>query len=108
MTMGKNSLELIRARVMLSLLGLFLGMAITNICAAEARKDLPFAEGHDFASLDAYLKHLADRGPIGVPFYREVAPGQFERQVQMLRPGEKPQRLSRADLAKRYGFPADQ
>jgi hypothetical protein len=27
--------------------------------------------------------------------------------VQMRRPGEKVQRWSRADLAKRYGFPVD-
>ena len=75
--------------------------------SGEPSKNLPYAEGLSFTSLDGYLQHLTERGPIGVPFYREVTPGQFERQVQMRHPGEKAQRWTRAELAKRYGFPVD-
>jgi hypothetical protein len=86
------------------MLSIFLVGVSAPACATELRTNLPYSDGQEFNTLDAYLKYLADRGPIGVPFYREVAPGQFERQLQVQRPGEKTQRLTRAELAKRYGF----
>lgn len=70
---------------------------------AEAPGELPFAQGREFATLDAYLAHLEKRGAYGVPWYREISPGVYEL-VSRRGPGAKPVRLTRAELMQRFGF----
>ncbi len=74
---------------------------------AAPRAGLPYAQGKSFDTLDAYLKHLENLGPIGVPFYREVKPGRYERQLSYRIPGKPVPHQSRDELARKYGF-ADQ
>jgi hypothetical protein len=64
---------------------------------------LPFSQGRDFATLDAYLAHLERRGATGVPWYREVAPGVYELVSGR---GRRPEaaRVTRAELMQRFGF----
>lgn len=64
---------------------------------------LPFAQGQEFATLDAYLAHLEKRGATGVPWYREIAPGVYEL-VARRGPRAAPVRLKRAELMQRFGF----
>lgn len=67
-------------------------------------KSLPFAQGRAFVCLDDYLAHLRERaGPIGQPWYREVAPGLYER-ITTRRPPNPEERVTRASLLERYGF----
>lgn len=58
-----------------------------------------------FATLDAYLAHLKQRGALDMPWWREVQPGVYER-VTTFRPadGQKPERATRAELMRRFGF----
>ncbi len=66
-------------------------------------KDLPFAQGQEFDSLDAYLAFLERRGAMDVPWYREIAPDQYELVSGRGRRGA-PQRYTRAELMQRFGF----
>ena len=93
------------AVIRVAIAGALLALAPVNTQAAEPRSGLPYAQGKSFATLDAYLKHLESLGPIGVPFYRELSPGRYERQTSIRLPGEKPQTQSRAELARQFGFP---
>jgi hypothetical protein len=66
--------------------------------------DLPYAGGHSFDSLDAYLAYLQQyNGPIDLPWWREVTPGIYELQVSLM-PGAAPERATRAELMARFGF----
>lgn len=66
-------------------------------------RDLPFAQGLGFATLDDYLAHLRRRAAAGIPYYSEVAPDLYEPVARRGR-GAAPERLSRADLMLRFGF----
>ena len=63
---------------------------------------LPHARGRRFATLDAYLAHLEQQGGIGLPWWRQVAPGVYQR-VTNLR-SAAPETATRAELMKRFGF----
>ena len=65
--------------------------------------DLPFAQGRTFATLDEYLAFRERRGAADVPWYREVAPGLYELAGRR-GPGARPQRVTRAELMRRFGF----
>ena len=67
-------------------------------------RDLPFAGGMSFTSLDEYLAHLRRRSAHDVPWYREVSPGVYERVVGRGPPGGEPQRHTREALERKYGF----
>lgn len=68
------------------------------------RRNLPFAHGRSFASLDEYLAHLRDRaGPVGQPWYREIRPGVYE-QVTTRVPAGTPEIVTREELMRRFGF----
>ena len=63
----------------------------------------PWARGHDFATLDAYLAYLEQyNGPIDLPWWREVSPGVYEKMVRM--PEGKREIATRAELERRWGF----
>lgn len=63
---------------------------------------LPFSQGQDFTTLDAYLAHLERRGAMDVPWYREVSPGLYELVSGR---GRRPTiRVTRAELMRRFGF----
>lgn len=64
--------------------------------------NLPFAQGHVFATLDAYLKHLERQSGIGLPWWRETRPGMYEL-VKTIR-GATPETATRGELVKRFGF----
>ena len=64
--------------------------------------DLPFADGQTFASLDQYLTHLRKLGASDIPYYEEVEPGVY--QVMAGRAGLQPQRYTREELERRFGF----
>lgn len=68
-------------------------------------KDLPFAQGQAFDSLDAYLAFLERRGAMDVPWYREIGPDLYELVSGRGRRGA-PERVSRAELMQRFGFQA--
>jgi hypothetical protein len=68
------------------------------------RAGLPYARGRSFATLDAYLAFRREQGAIDLPWYKEVAPDVFELQTRM-RPQPEPRRFTRAELARKYGFP---
>lgn len=69
---------------------------------------LPFAQGQEFATLDAYLAHLQQRGAHDVPWYRQIAPGQYELVARGRgKRGTAPVRFTRAELAAKFGFEAD-
>lgn len=65
---------------------------------------LPFSQGRSFASLDDYLAFLQTRGAYDVPWYREIRPGVYEL-VTRRPPGAPPKLFTRAELARKYGFP---
>ena len=64
--------------------------------------NLPYARGRIFDSLDAYLAYLERQGAIDLPWWRQVSPGIYERVRRM--PGARPERATRAELMRRYGF----
>ena len=64
--------------------------------------NLPYARGRTFHSLDGYLAHLERQGAIDLPWWRQVAPGVYERVTN--RPGRAPERATRAELMRRFGF----
>lgn len=66
-------------------------------------RELPFAQGLGFATLDDYLAHLRRRAAAGIPYYEEVSPDLFELVARRGR-GAAPARLSRAALLRRFGF----
>lgn len=65
--------------------------------------NLPYARGQTFRTLDAYLAHLERQGAIDLPWWRQVAPGVYERVVRNM-PGRRPERATRAELMRRFGF----
>ena len=96
-----------------------LGFALILVCAmAEACSEgqrgmtqekpavgvanLPYARGRTFQTLDDYLAHLEQQGAIDLPWWRQVAPGVYERVTSM--PGRPPERATRAELMRRFGF----
>ena len=77
----------------------------SNRAGASGRgiADLPYAMGRRFSTLDAYLNHLEClAGPIGLPWWREVRPGLFER-VKSVR-GANREVATRDELLKKFGF----
>jgi hypothetical protein len=67
--------------------------------------NLPFARGHQFASLDEYLAYLeATNGAVDRPYWRQVGPGLYQWTVRM--PGSPAGRetATREELMRRYGF----
>ena len=65
--------------------------------------NLPYAHGRTFSSLDEYLAHLERLGAIDLPYWRQIAPGLYER-VTSRRPRGTPERATRAELMERFGF----
>jgi hypothetical protein len=65
--------------------------------------NLPYARGQTFRSLDAYLAHLERQGAIGLPWWRQIGPGVYEQVVRRM-PRGRPERATRAELMRRFGF----
>jgi len=70
---------------------------------ARGVANLPYARGQSFPTLDAYLAHLERQGAIDLPWWRQVEPGVYERVVRGM-PGRRPERATRAELMRRFGF----
>lgn len=69
----------------------------------EGVRNLPFAMGKSFTTLDAYLEHLrCFAGPIDKPWWREVRPGVYEHSTTAT--NARPETATRAELMKRFGF----
>ena len=91
---------------------LFCAMAPVQACAEETGMtqdegargiaNLPYARGQTFRTLDDYLAHLERQGAIDLPWWRQVSPGVYERVTR--RPGRAPERATRAELMRRFGF----
>lgn len=64
--------------------------------------NLPYARGQTFRTLDDYLAHLERQGAIDLPWWRQIGPGLYERVARM--PGRPPERATRAELMRRFGF----
>ena len=64
--------------------------------------NLPYARGKSFRTLDEYLAHLERQGALDLPWWRQVEPGVYEWVTRM--PGRRPERATRAELMRRYGF----
>lgn len=73
--------------------------------SSAPNRDLPFAGGQQFATLDEYLAFLKKAGEYDTPWYREIKPGVgvYER-ITRLPPGQRPRTFTRAELMKKYGF----
>jgi hypothetical protein len=66
---------------------------------------LPFSNDRAFSTLDEYLAFLEEAGAYDTPFWKETKPGsQVYYLVTRMRPGQKPDMATRAELMKRYGF----
>ena len=65
--------------------------------------NLPWARGQRFRTLDDYLAHLERNGAMDLPWWRQVEPGIYEL-VGMRVPGQSPERATRAELMRRFGF----
>ena len=65
--------------------------------------NLPYARGRTFHTLDEYLAHLERQGAIDLPYWRQIAPGLYER-VTTRMPARAPERATRAELMERFGF----
>ncbi len=73
--------------------------------SASSRRDLPYARGREFRTLDAYLAHLkAYAAPIDRPWYREVGPGLYKLETGNLRTNAQPRLFTRDELKRRFGF----
>lgn len=69
-----------------------------------ARRNLPFAHGRGFATLDAYLAHLRQyAGPVGQPWWRQIRPGVYQH-VTTMAPQGRPEIRTRAELMRQFGF----
>ena len=77
---------------------------MTNAARPPAAPDrLPWARGHSFATLDAYLAYLEQyNGPIDLPWWREVRPEVYEKMVRL--PQAAPEIVTRAELEQRWSF----
>ncbi|MBC7985632.1 MAG: hypothetical protein H7X93_03035 [Sphingomonadaceae bacterium] len=70
----------------------------------QPARQLPFAHGRSFATLDEYLAHLErNAAPIDQPWYREIRPGVYQLMTSM-RPQGEPAIYTREQLMERYGF----
>jgi len=69
----------------------------------RAVSNLPYARGQTFRTLDEYLAHLERQGAIDLPYWRQIAPGLYER-VTTRMPRRAPERATRAELMERFGF----
>lgn len=78
----------------------------THENGAEGRSGLPYAFGRNFHTLDEYLLHLQHHaGPVGLPWWRQVAPDRFEHIKGKRLPATAPELATRAELLQRFGFP---
>ncbi len=77
------------------------GMSGSNPDGGVAK--LPFARGKTFRTLDEYLAHLERQGAIDLPYWRQVEPGLYERVTTRV-PAGPPERATRAELMRRFGF----
>jgi hypothetical protein len=66
-------------------------------------RQLPYAQGRSFATLEEYLEFLKELGAMDIPYYEEQPDGRFVL-VQRLRPGEQPKIFTREELAETFGF----
>lgn len=64
--------------------------------------NLPYARDQTFRTLDDYLAHLERQGTIDLPWWRQIGPGIYERVTNMR--GRAPERATRAELMRRFGF----
>jgi len=78
------------------------GSGVTGRNEAQGVANLPYARGRTFRSLDEYLACLEQQGAIDLPWWRQVSPGVYEWVRRM--PGARPERATRAELMRRYGF----
>ncbi len=66
--------------------------------------DLPYAQGLEFATLDAYLAHRETLGATDRPYYRRLKDGAYELVAGRRAPGAAPEIFTREDLLEKYGF----
>lgn len=64
---------------------------------------LPYSQGRSFLTLDDYLAHLQRLGAIDLPWWRRIGPDRYELVAHIV-PGGAPERATRAELMRRYGF----
>lgn len=71
----------------------------------KAVADLPSSFGKSFTRLDDYLLHLQKHAaPTGQAWYREVEPGVYVEETTVVPPPAKPQRFTREQLMRKFGF----
>jgi len=77
---------------------------VTQEASDRPVRQLPFAHGRTFATLDDYLAHLRDyAGPVGQPWYRKVGTDSYEL-VTTRAPAGEPEIFTREQLMRRFGF----
>ena len=75
------------------------------VAKTENGQELPFARGHSFETLDAYLAYLEQyNGPIDLPWWRQVKPGLYEEVAHVPGKTGQPERATRQELMQRFGF----
>lgn len=70
--------------------------------AGDGVANLPLSRGRSFRCLDDYLAHLEQGGAIDLPWWRQIRPGVYERQVRMT--GAEREIATREQLMERFGF----
>jgi hypothetical protein len=67
-------------------------------------KELPYAQGKSFATLDDYLAHRAELGHRDLPWYLKREDGRYELVTGRRPPGYEPKVFTREELLELYGF----
>lgn len=79
--------------------------SVVGRVTSQGIADLPYARGRRFDDLDAYLAYLEQyNGPVDMPWWREISPGMYREEIRMHGSDIEPQTLTRAQLAKKFGF----
>lgn len=81
----------------------WMGLAPQDAGGNGAPPTAPLAQDQNFDTLDAYLAHLKQLGPMGITWYQRRPDGRYTL-VQRRPPGQAPQIFTRQELLERYGF----
>lgn len=77
---------------------------ITLPSSPNMQKDLPYAQGRSFKTLDEYLAWRRRLGTMDRPFYEEIAPGVYRLVSGRRLPGQEDKLFTRQQLMEQFGF----
>ena len=77
---------------------------VTAPPASATHKDLPYAPGRSFKTLDEYLAWRRKLGTMDRPFYEQVSPGVYRLVSGRRLPGRPDRLFTRQELMEQFGF----